>query len=203
MEYLPNGNLADFLKYKKFLISEKLASIIALQLINTLIYLRNFGIIHRDLKPDNIMIANSSNSKDFQIKLSDFGLSKILGNKETTKEGYGTLIFVAPEIIHEMPYNNSVDIWSFGVIMYYIISGKYPFDEKSDDNSKLAKKIAYQELKFPVNNWKNISNELKELIIQCLQKNPRHRIKIDDLIEHQWFALMANKEYDSSEEVKY
>ena len=190
MEYIKYGHLREYLTKKNFNISEKIASKIASQIASALKYLHSFGVIHRDLKPDNVMVFDSS--KEFQVKIMDFGLSKILGPKEKTLEGYGTLCFVAPEIILRDPYNNSVDIWSLGIMIYYIMSGDLPFDDCNNHEKTIAKKIVYEELRFPELKWNSKSKELKHFISQCLIKDLKKRITIDKLVEHDWIKLNEN-----------
>ena len=116
----------------------------------------------------------------------DFGLSKILGNSETTNEGYGTIAFIAPEILERHPYNYKVDIWSLGVLMYYILSGELPFVQNSKGLEDMILNTCRKELKFS-NKFDNISKEAIDLIKGCLQKKPENRMGIDELITHIWF----------------
>jgi serine/threonine protein kinase len=97
MEYLNGGDLFSFLEKKKFRVREDIAKNIAHQIAAALYYLHNFGIVHRDLKPENILMVSDD---DFsKIKIVDFGLSKTFGPGETCKEPFGTLCYVAPEIL--------------------------------------------------------------------------------------------------------
>lgn len=89
-----------------------------------------FGIAHRDLKPENILMA--SDDEDAEIKLVDFGLTKTFGTGETCKEPYGTLCYVAPEILMQKSYDKSVDCWSLGIIIYMMLGRHLPFDSTDD-----------------------------------------------------------------------
>lgn len=97
MEYLSGGDLFSFLEKRKFRIQEVDARRIAHQLATAIYYLHNFGIAHRDLKPENVLMVNEKDESD--IKLVDFGLSKSFGPGETCREPFGTLCYVAPEIL--------------------------------------------------------------------------------------------------------
>ena len=110
MEYIRGGRLTDYMKEKKYNFTEKRAAEIIYQIALGVKYLHKYGIIHRDLKPDNIMLTEASDKG--QIKIMDFGLSKILGKKEKTVDGFGTLTFVSPEVLIRKPYNKEIDIWS-------------------------------------------------------------------------------------------
>ena len=178
-----------YLESNFFIVSRKTSYKITFQISNALKYLNSFGVIHRDLKPDNIMVFDSS-EENFKVKIINFGLSKILGPNEKTVEGYGTLCFAAPEIILREPYNNSVDIWSLGVIVYYIISGDMPFNDTN--TIVIFNKILYEEMKFPKQIGNSKSGELKDFISQCLIKDPKKRITIDKLVEHEWLKLSEN-----------
>ena len=81
-------------------------------------------------------------SVDAEIKLVDFGLSKTFGPGETCVESFGTLCYVAPEILLCNPYDKRVDCWSFGVIIYLMVARHLPFD--SNDDKEIGKKTIYQ-----------------------------------------------------------
>ena len=71
------------------------------------------------------------------MKLVDFGLSKMIGPTETTIDPFGTLSYVAPEVLMQRPYGKGVDLWSLGIIIYVLLSGMLPFD--ADDNKETAR----------------------------------------------------------------
>jgi serine/threonine protein kinase len=82
------------------------------------------------------MTTNDDNSL---VKVIDFGLSKIIGPNEKSKDPFGTIPYAAPEIILRKPYSHSVDVWSFGVTLFFLITGTHPFD--ADEQQELLKKI--------------------------------------------------------------
>jgi protein kinase D len=127
------------------------------------------------------------------IKIMDFGLSKIMGPEERVADGFGTLSFVAPEVLIRQPYNKMIDIWSLGVILYHILSGTLPFDDENDNEEKIAKMTVFEEVKFPSKYWKNRSNLVIDLISRCLVKDPEKRIQIDVYLQHEWIRKY-NKE---------
>ena len=182
-EYIGGGTLGQYFKKKKFNFSERQASNIMSQIASGVKYLQQYGIVHRDLKPDNIMITQQN---DFGvIKIMDFGLSKIVSPNERLVDGYGTLSYVAPEILLRTPYNKEVDIWSMGVILFYMLSGRLPFRGKKEQD--VAEKIVYDELEFDEDDWETRSVSVQDLIRACLNKDKDKRIKIDDFINHPWF----------------
>ena len=184
MEYIKGGSLTDYMKSKKFNFTERRAAELIYQLAKGIKYLHKYGIIHRDLKPDNIMLTEASDKGN--IKIMDFGLSKILGKKEKTTDGFGTLTFVSPEVLIRKPYNKEVDIWSLGVILYLMLSGDLPFDDPDDIEQNIAKSIVYQDVKFPPEKFSKRSKAVIDLIKGCLTKDPKNRIKIDEILKGEW-----------------
>ena len=184
MEYIAGGDLGEYMKKNNYNFEEERVSEIIYQITLGLKYLHHFGIIHRDLKPDNIMLTESSDKGI--VKIMDFGLSKILGKNERSIEGFGTLTFVAPEVLIRTPYNKEIDIWSLGVTIYLMLSGTLPFDDEDDNEEKIAKLAVYSEVRFPKNIWGKRSNEVIDLIKRCLIKEPKFRIKVDYILNHEW-----------------
>lgn len=188
MEYLEGDTLNNYLK-KTICenISEKIVASIIKILIEVIMYLNNLGIIHRDIKPENI-ILNIKNSSEIQsLKLIDFGLSKILGPAEKALEGYGTLTYVSPEILQRKPYNYMVDIWSIGITLYYCLCGSFPFDDISNNDEIIAKKIVINNVEFNHHIWKSRSSEVKDLISKMLIKNYESRYDCQKILSHEWF----------------
>ena len=150
-------------------------------------FLHSYGIIHRDLKPENILMTDLTLQAD--LKLLDFGLSKIIGNEEKCTEPYGTLSFVAPEVLESKPYDKSVDLWSIGIITFLLLCGYLPFDDKHSE-----KEIARQTVQDPVPYDKKImskySPEAWIFVDGLLQKKPEKRYSIKEVLEHPWIKKM-------------
>ena len=134
------------------------------------------NLIHRDLKPENIFLTSS-----FNIKIGDFGIAKQLNNvNDFTKTQSGTLLYMAPEILKgEKYYNNKVDIWSLGCILYELCTLNYCFFDKSP--LKIAEKI--KNGKFENINSKLYMTDLQKLLDNLLNINYRKRPNIDDIIK--------------------
>ncbi len=184
MEYLSGGDLGSFFEKKKCKLSETLMSNIMFQICSGLEYLHRYGIVHRDLKPENIMLQSPSDNP--VIKIMDFGLSKIMGPQEKTADGYGTLTYVAPEVLVRQPYNKQIDIWSLGVMIYYGLTGSLPFDDPSDNEEKIAKMIVFQPVEFKKSVWGNKSEEVIDIIKGCLTKKPEERLDTKKFLRHAW-----------------
>lgn len=184
MEYLSGGPLLSHFKERKYKMKENRVRDIAHQIATSLFYLKSFGIAHRDMKPDNIMMA--SKDEDSEIKLIDFGLSKIIGPKERSKDPFGTIPYAAPEIILRKPYSHSVDIWSLGVTIFFLLTGFHPFD--SHDQQELLKKIVREEPDWDADEWKGTSKQAKDLVKKLLTKDKDKRIEIEEVLEHEWIT---------------
>ena len=120
----------SYLEKRDFEVSEKRAKELSHQIATAIYYLHAFGVAHRDLKPENILMA--SDSDDAELKIVDFGLSKIIGPNESSLDPFGTLSYVAPEVLLSKPYGKEVDLWSLGVITYLLIARCLPFDDEDD-----------------------------------------------------------------------
>jgi serine/threonine protein kinase len=130
MENLCGGDLFTYLEKRNFEISEKRSKVLSHQIATALYYLHSFGVAHRDLKPENILMVSDDNDSD--LKIVDFGLSKIIGPNESSLDPFGTLSYVAPEVLLQKPYGKEVDLWSLGVISYLLLSRVLPFDDEED-----------------------------------------------------------------------
>mmetsp|Transcript_34550 Transcript_34550/g.25658 ORF Transcript_34550/g.25658 Transcript_34550/m.25658 type:complete len:162 (+) Transcript_34550:1612-2097(+) len=161
MEFLKGGDFFNYLEVRKFRIPEDRAVKIAHQIATAIYYLHSFGIAHRDIKPENILMVNEED--DSQVKLVDFGLSKTFSPGETCKEPFGTLCYVAPEILLQRSYDKSVDLWSLGVIIHLMVTGTLPFDH--EDDREIARKTIYDEVNMNSSVWNKVSDDAKDLIL--------------------------------------
>ena len=130
MEHLSGGDLFTYLEKRDFEISEARAKELSHQIACALYYLHSFGVAHRDLKPENILMTSHDDKTD--LKIVDFGLSKIIGPNESSLDPFGTLSYVAPEVLLQKPYGKEVDLWSLGIITYLLLSRVLPFDDEED-----------------------------------------------------------------------
>ena len=148
------------------------------QIIFGVEYLHTHQVSHRDLKPENILIDGDGN-----VKLADFGLSNIMKDGIFLYSSCGSPNYAAPELISGKYYNGaSIDIWSCGVILYTLLTGSLPFNEKA--TAKLYKKIKECSYTLPP----NASDEARDLIFRMLQKDPLDRISIAEIKQHKWFC---------------
>ena len=120
MDYHSNGNLYHKLR-KRGCFEEKTAYIYFIQTCSAINFLHNNSLIHRDLKPENLLLDTEDN-----VKLCDFG-SYVELAVLNRRSFCGTVEYMAPEILQELPYNSSVDIWSLGILLYELLHGYTPF----------------------------------------------------------------------------
>ena len=130
-ELLTGGTLRDFMKNHNNNIPEETAKSMIKSIASAIDYMGKYGIVHRDVKPINIMLT-----EDNVIKIVDFGLASILGPSQLCKGYAGTLDFCSPEVIIGLPYGQKSDVWSMGVVSWYIIYGCLPFDSPDDNELK-------------------------------------------------------------------
>ena len=184
LEYSPNGTLFDIIRSSHGL-SEIYSFYYFLQTLNAIYFLHLHSIIHRDLKPENLLI----NEKNI-IKLCDFGWSvKLKDNKRTTF--CGTVEYMAPEIIKKQEYDETIDIWSLGVLLYELVHSYSPFFSEDLDVKKIGNNITNNNLKFK----DGLSEDYKNLVASLLIKDSTKRIKIEDIFQHPFMTRYINMIY--------
>ena len=184
LEYASKGTLFDLINIKNGL-SERIAFYYFIQTLNAIYFLHLHSIIHRDLKPENLLI-NENNI----LKLCDFGWSvKLKNDKRTTF--CGTVEYMAPEIIKKQKYDETIDVWSLGVLLYELVHSYSPFYSENSDYRKIGNNIIQSEFKFR----EGLSDEYKDLIIKILIKDSEKRIKIEEIYQHPFMTKHINTIY--------
>ena len=178
MELASNGNLYNFIqnnKNQKIKTKEMLKKII-IQVIEIIKYLHSLDIIYRDIKPENILL-----DKDYNVKLCDYGWASYLSKGQFCSAYCGTPEYVSPEVIKKYPYNEKVDIWGIGVLIFELVFGYPPFTSNFNEDR-------FNNIKEGKINWPKDLNdmELKDLIEKILKVNPKDRISLDEIEKHQW-----------------
>ena len=163
------------------LYTEKDAARLMKQILEAVNYLHHHGICHRDLKPENILL--SSMSDNFQLKLIDFGLSKVLKTiNGLMTDKVGTVYYMAPEVL-QGKYTIKCDVWSCGVILYIMLCGNPPF--YSNDEKILKEKICNFQYDFSNPLFNKISDDAKDLI-KSIFVDSKRRPKISDILNTSW-----------------
>lgn len=184
MEICSGGELVDKIKSHKT-IPERQASTIAWKIVSAISYCHSKGIIHRDLKPENIMFETNEQTHECEIKIIDFNLSKDNVDKNNMKSVLGTPFYMAPEVIMGN-YDEKCDVWAIGVLTYFMLCGSPPFyDGVSLFN--VYSKILNEELKFEDEIWITISEDAKDFISRCLDKDAQKRASAAEVLTHPWF----------------
>lgn len=179
LEYVTGGELFNKI-YRQGKMKEDEARKYFQQLIDAVDYCHSRGVYHRDLKPENLLLDADGN-----LKVTDFGLSAV--PQQFKEDGLlhttcGTPNYVAPEVLVDRGYDGAkADLWSCGVILFILMAGYMPFDDKN--LIKLYRKIYKGEFSFP--GW--FSSGAKRLISRILTPNPKNRITIPEVIQDSWF----------------
>ena len=191
-EYCPEGELFnEIIKVGKF--DEGQAAFIINQILKAVLYCHKMNIIHRDIKPENIMITSREKNGCLQVKLIDFGTAKIFEKGHQENKYVGSSYYMAPEII-KRKYDEKCDLWSIGVILYILLTGRPPFDGNDDEEIlENVKKGVYDKWSYP---FPLLSSQAKDLIVKLLQYDPKKRLSAEQALEHQWFKTAEFKKKD-------
>jgi serine/threonine-protein kinase len=178
MEYVPGEDLKSFLRRSKKLTVETTVSI-GIQICEGLAEAHRLGVVHRDLKPSNIMIDKEGNAR-----IMDFGIARSLKGKGITGPGVmiGTPEYMSPEQVEGKEIDQRTDIYSFGVIIYEMVTGRVPFE--GDTALTIAVRQKTEEPKDPREFNTQLSEDLSRVILKCLEKDKGKRYQsIDQILD--------------------
>jgi len=178
MDYINGGELFYHLQKEHKFTPERVKFYCA-EIILGLEYLHNSGVIYRDLKPENILLTD-----DGHICMTDFGISKqgLLAEDARTATFCGTPEYLAPEVLEGKGYTKAVDWWSFGTLMYEMLTGLPPF--YSQDVQQMYFKIMHAKLEIP----EQLDEAAKSMIIGLLERDPNKRFADAAIIKsHPYF----------------
>ncbi|KAI0108919.1 CAMK/CAMK1 protein kinase [Nemania sp. FL0031] len=211
LELAPGGELFHQIVRLTYF-SEDLSRHVITQVAKALEYLHEeMGVVHRDIKPENILfrpipfvpsktpkpkqpgdedkvdegefIPGVGSGEIGQIKIADFGLSKIVWDKQTMTP-CGTVGYTAPEIVKDERYSKSVDMWALGCVLYTLLCGFPPFYDESIE--VLTEKVAKGQFTFLSPWWDDISKSAQDLISHLLTVDPDKRYTIKEFLSHPW-----------------
>ncbi|KAI8971967.1 kinase-like domain-containing protein [Mycotypha africana] len=176
MEYMEGKQLLDHIVSNQRL-EDSEARHFARQIASALDYMHRNSIVHRDLKIENIMLDKSKRN----IKLVDYGLASTFRPEGKLETYCGSLYFAAPELLKGKPYwGPEIDIWSFGCVIYCMVTGSIPFEDPSVPrlHDKIRRGV------FAIPGFVTVS--CVKLLREMIQTNPDKRIKLADVMRHEW-----------------
>jgi len=183
LPYMEGGELFDRVA-EKGRFSELNAQQVMRDILRGVHYLHMLDITHHDIKPENVLCE----SKDWPLRpvLCDFGLSSISADSSDARGSrvVGTVAYVAPEKVRHEETSKAVDLWSCGVMLYLMLSGKTPFAGKDDE--EVLSKISKGSYAMMPRDWRKISPQAKSLVKALLQSDPRKRLSAAGALQHQW-----------------
>mmetsp|Transcript_475 Transcript_475/g.1641 ORF Transcript_475/g.1641 Transcript_475/m.1641 type:complete len:527 (+) Transcript_475:277-1857(+) len=183
LEYMPGGQLFDVIQHENRF-TEKHACQVMRDVLLGLQYLHANNIVHRDIKPENILCK----TKQFplEVKIADFGLANFIDSETATSgtEHIGTPLYIAPEIVLQQKHSSPVDLWACGVLMYIMLSGRFPFI--ADSPQLVMKKVVKGIYSFPNQTWRFVSIDAKMLIRGLLKVDQEERFSADECLKHRW-----------------
>jgi serine/threonine protein kinase len=190
------GELYERIVQERF--SEREASVLIRKLTSATGELHRLGILHLDIKPENIIFA--SPEQGGECFLTDFGLSQFWKSEEDTpmnaQECFGTPGFASPEMLSKGQYYPASDVFAIGAILYMMLVGFQPFRAKEAE--EIIRKTVKGDYNLKGKDWDRISNEAKVLVDRMLEKNPKKRITIAEILEDPW--IKASEKYEDSKE---
>ncbi|KAL9644043.1 hypothetical protein ABK040_005511 [Willaertia magna] len=183
MEYVEGGELFDYIVERGRLTIEEAFHFFK-QIILGLEYCHQQLICHRDLKPENLLLDRHKN-----IKIADFGMASFMEEGNLLQTSCGSPHYASPEIVRGLPYNGmDADVWSMGVILYALVTGRLPFDD--ENLTVLLAKVKEGKYEIP----EFLDDDVSDLIQRMIQVVPRQRITLRGIKKHPWWKKMEAKE---------
>lgn len=174
-EYLPGGSLKTFLhESEPGSLPLELVARIALDVARGMEYLHSQGVIHRDLKSDNLIMTD-----DLHIKVVDFGVSCLESERHSMKGFVGTYRWMAPEMIKEKPCSRKVDVYSFGIVLWELLTGLTPFAGMTPVQVAFAVSQKNARPAVPA----HCPAELGRLMQKCWSRNPVRRPEFNQVVK--------------------
>ena len=184
MENIEHGSLFDHLK-TKFHLDQKEAGGIAYEILDIVRYLNELKIMHRDIKPENILVDKNEEGKVIKSYLIDYGLSTFYDYSEYETQMWGTIGYVAPEVFLDNGYNHAIDVWSIATVLYFLVTGELPFEDK--DDYKIVQYTISNSFRYPSSLFSELSINLPDLLTKMTLKDVQKRSSVEEAMNHQFF----------------
>eukprot|EP01062_Namystynia_karyoxenos_P067123 TRINITY_DN60_c0_g1_i2.p1 TRINITY_DN60_c0_g1~~TRINITY_DN60_c0_g1_i2.p1 ORF type:complete len:404 (+),score=131.31 TRINITY_DN60_c0_g1_i2:146-1357(+) len=186
LESVRGGDLCDHIMDSGKL-QERQASKYLHHLVEGLLACHAAGVAHRDIKPENCLI-----SLEGVLKVADFGLSRlhrgrgdIADASEMATDSVGTLSYAAPEVLNGHYNAFKADLWSTGVVIFVMVTGKFPFGSKGYTDSQIRADIRKAKVnRFP----SHVSADAKDLVMRLIVLEPEQRVTLEGILDHPWLA---------------
>ncbi|PIL29680.1 transporter [Ganoderma sinense ZZ0214-1] len=187
LEWAPGGDLLDYI-IKRNGLGEPETKYLTYQICDALAYVHALGIAHRDLKPENVLLTDD---KPPVVKVADFGLAKVIDSMTMLRTMCGTPAYLAPEVVNQVPgqegYNQSVDSWSVGVIVFAMLTMSTPFGDE-DMEQDVKTRVSTRKIQWSYLREFNTTPASKDFICGLLDFNPKSRMTLTDACQHEWLA---------------
>ena len=206
MEYMIKGDMADFIQESKYeLFEESEAKKYMRHIASGIAYLHSKGVVHRDIKLENLLV----NEYD-EIKIADFGWAAKPNEKPTPEQlrrrkrhnqedemsvVCGTTDYLSREMLKEEPYNEKVDVWAMGIVMYELLTGDVPYNKRFRKKKRLYERHMLNiKIKYP----DYLSKDAVDLLSGMLQRDPTQRISAKNVLKHRWLVLSKEEKFSNN-----
>ncbi|MCO5558577.1 hypothetical protein L7F22_012162 [Adiantum nelumboides] len=186
-EYLALGSVRSYLHYQPFPLALKLAVDMALDIARGMEYLHSQGVIHRDLKSENLVIA-----EDLCVKITDFGAACIEWESSPMTDDFGTYRWMAPEMISKKRFSKKADVYSFGIVLWELLTGHVPFEDYTPVQAAFAVVHKHARPPLPL----NCPSTLGYLLQECWHADPDkrpHFTKVVAVLEEMRESILLNR----------
>lgn len=185
MELCWGGNVTDLINQRS---RESDVAIAMAHLLGAVKYIHEQCVCHRDIKPENLLLMSKEEMSSNTVKLVDFGVACACTQDQKLYEPVGTAFYMAPEVI-ELRYGLSADIWSCGVVMFNMLSGRLPFPGATSNEVKSA--VRRGNFSFVADVWASVSDDAKDLIRGLMAFAATGRFTAQQGLGHVWVSQKA------------
>ncbi|XP_045807294.1 calcium-dependent protein kinase 8-like isoform X2 [Trifolium pratense] len=155
------------------------------------------GVMHRNLKLENFLFADKTETGP--LKIADFHLSIFFQPGERLNQMVGSSYYMAPEVLKRRNYGPEIDIWSAGVILYFLLCGFPPFWAETE--KRVSQAIIDYAVDFKRDPWPHVSDNAKDLVKKMLDPNPERRLTAQEVLDHPWLINVVKKKPDKANDL--